>query len=101
MLNPTRCISGRPILVLYLQDRLTSAQRLSRNEDDKEVLLGVFSKAHFFLPPRLLGLVKLVGAAYQGPGDRLQSVWFSSIVSHVCGAAVIRLLSPFIHSDGE
>lgn len=99
MLNPTRCISGRPILVLYLQDRLTSAQRLSRNEDDKEVLLGVFGKAHFFL--RLLGLVKLVGAAYQGPGDRLQSVWFSSIVSHVCGAAVIRLLSPFIHSDGE
>lgn len=99
MLNPTRCISGRPILVLYLQDRLTSAQRLSRNEDDKEVLLGVFGKAHFFL--HLLGLVKLVGAAYQGPGDRLQSVWFSSIVSHVCGAAVIRLLSPFIHSDGE
>lgn len=61
---------------------------------DKEVLLEVFSKAHFFLPPPLLGLVKLVGAAYQGPGDRLQSVWFSSIVSRVCGEAVIRLCPP-------
>lgn len=71
--------SGRPISLLYLRDRLTSAQKLLRNEADKEALLWLFSRAHFFLPLLPLGLVKLVWAAYQGPREPHQSAWISSV----------------------
>lgn len=73
-------VSGRPISLLYLRDRLTSAQKLPRNEADKEELLWPFSRAHFFLPLLPLGLVKLVWAAYQEPREPHQSAWISSVV---------------------
>lgn len=48
----------------------------------------------------LLGLVKLVWAAYRA-GERHQSACFFSVVSCVCRAAVIGLLSPSTHSDSQ
>lgn len=98
----TKCISpavsGSSIRLPYLQDRLTSAQNLPRNEGDKEELLWLFSKARFFLPVLSLRLVKLVWAAYQGSRERHQSAWFSSVVSCVSGAAGTWLLPPPPHS---
>lgn len=72
-------VSGRPISLLYLRDRLTSAQKLPRNDADKEALLWLFSRDHCFLPLLPLGLVKLVWAAYQGPREPHQSAWISSV----------------------
>lgn len=92
-------VSGRPISLLYLQDRLTSAQKLPRNEADKEALLWLCSRAHFFLPLLPLGLAKLVWAAYQGPREPHQSAWISSVVFGVCGVAGRRLLLPPTCSD--
>lgn len=92
-------VSGRPISPLYLRDRLTSAQKLPRNEADKEELLWPFSRAHFFLPLLPLGLVKLVWAAYQEPREPHQSAWISSVVFGVCRVAVRRLLPPPTRSD--
>lgn len=54
---------GRSISLQYLQDRLTSVQKLHRNERDKEAVLWLISRA-CFLPPLLsLDLVRLVWAA--------------------------------------
>lgn len=91
-------VSGSSIRLPYLQDRLTSAQNLPRNEGDKEELLWLFSKARFFLPVLSLRLVKLVWTAYQGSRERHQSAWFSSVVSCVSGAAGTWLLPPPPHS---
>lgn len=90
---------SRPISPLYLRDRLTSAQKLPRNEADKEALLWLFSRVHFFLPLLPLGLVKLVWAAYQGPREPHQSAWISCVVFGVCGVVVRRLLPPPMCSD--
>lgn len=91
-LKRTKQVSGRPISLPYLQDRLTSAQKLSRNDDDKEALLWLFSRALFFL----LGLVKLVWAAHQGVRKRHQSAWFSSPVF----VAVTRMAPASIYTLG-
>lgn len=86
-------VSGSSISLPFLQDRLTSVQNLPRNEGDKEEILWLFSKAHFFLPVLSLSLVKLVWAPYQGSRER-QSAWFSSVISCVSGAASTGLLPP-------
>lgn len=92
-------VSGRPISLLYHRDRLTSVQNLPRNEADKEALLWLFSRAHFFPPLLPLGLVKLVWAAYQGPREPHQSAWINSVVFGAFGVTVRRLQPPPTCSD--